>query len=56
METTADELKDRYTQIGEFLRDNDADKAIKDGDEKEIENLIDAGNSGCLCILCYFGV
>lgn len=42
METTADELKDRYTQIGEFLRDNDADKAIKDGDEKEIENLIDA--------------
>ena len=42
METTADELKDRYIQIGEFLRDNDADKAIKDGDEKEIENLIDA--------------
>ena len=42
IETTADELKDRYTQIGEFLRDNDADKAIKDGDEKEIENLIDA--------------
>lgn len=42
METTADELKDRYTQIGEFLRDNDADKAIKNGDEKEIENLIDA--------------
>ena len=42
METTADELKDRYTKIGEFLRDNDADKAIKDGDEKEIENLIDA--------------
>ena len=42
METTADELKDRYTQIGEFLRANDADKAIKDGDEKEIENLIDA--------------
>ena len=42
METTADELKDRYTQIGEFLRDNDADKAINDGDEKEIENLIDA--------------
>ena len=41
METTADELKDRYTKIGEFLRDNDADKAIKDGDEKEIENLID---------------
>lgn len=42
METTADELKDRYTQIGEFLRDNDVDKAITDGDEKEIENLIDA--------------
>lgn len=42
METTADELKDRYTKIGEFLRDNDADKAIKDGDEEEIENLIDA--------------
>lgn len=42
METTADELKDRYTKIGEFLRDNDADKAIKDGDEKEIENLIEA--------------
>lgn len=42
METTADELKDRYTKIGEFLRDNDADKAIMDGDEKEIENLIDA--------------
>lgn len=42
METTADELKDRYTKISEFLRDNDSDKAIKDGDEKEIENLIDA--------------
>lgn len=42
METTADEMKDRYTKISEFLRDNDADKAIKDGDEKEIENLIDA--------------
>ena len=42
METTADELKDRYTKISEFIRDNDADKAIKDGDEKEIENLIDA--------------
>lgn len=42
METTADELKDRYTKISEFLRDNDADKAIKDGDAKEIENLIDA--------------
>lgn len=42
METTADELKDRYTKISEFLRDNDADKAIKDDDEKEIENLIDA--------------
>lgn len=42
METTADELKDRYTKISEFLRDNDADKAIKDGDEKEIENLIEA--------------
>ena len=42
METTAGELKDRYTQIGEFLRDNDADKVIKDGDEKEIGNLIDA--------------
>lgn len=42
METTADELKDRYTKISEFLRDNDADKAIKDGDEKEIENLINA--------------
>lgn len=42
METTANELKDRYTKIGEFLHDNDADKAIKDGDEKEIENLIDA--------------
>lgn len=42
METTADELKDRYTKIGEFLRDNDADKAINDGDEKEIENLIEA--------------
>lgn len=42
METTADELKDRYTKIGEFLRDKDADKAINDGDEKEIENLIDA--------------
>ena len=42
METTAEELKDRYTKIGEFLRDNDADKSIKDGDEKEIENLIDA--------------
>ena len=42
MDTTADELKNRYTNISEFLRDNDADKALNDGDEKNIENLIDA--------------
>jgi len=42
MDTTADELKDRYKNISEFLRDNDADKALNDGDEKNIENLIDA--------------
>lgn len=42
MDTTAEELQNRYTSISEFLRDNDADKAINDGDEKNIENLIDA--------------
>ena len=42
MEVTAEELHDRYTKIGEFLRDNDADKAISGGDEKEILNLIDS--------------
>lgn len=42
METTADELKDRYTNISEFLYENDTDKAIAVGDEKEIDNLIDS--------------
>ena len=42
MEQTLNELKDRSTQMGEFLRDNDADKAIAGGDMKEIDNMIDS--------------
>ncbi len=42
MNQTSDELKDRAKQIGEFLRDNNVDKTIAGGDEKEISNMIDA--------------
>lgn len=42
MEQTANELKDRATQMSEFLRDNDTGKAISGGDEKEIDNMIEA--------------
>lgn len=42
MEQSLNELKDRATQMGEFLRDNNADKTIAEGDEKAIDNMIDA--------------
>lgn len=42
MEQSLNELKDRATQMGEFLRDNDADKTIASGDEKAIDNMIDS--------------
>ena len=42
MEQTASELEDRKKSISEFLRDNKTDSALKNGDEKEISNLIDA--------------
>ena len=42
MTQTADELKDRYRQIGEFIRDNDVSKAIGSGDTKQIDNLIES--------------
>ena len=42
MTQTADELKDRYKQIGEFIRDNDVNKAIGSGDTKQIDNLIES--------------
>lgn len=42
MSQTAEELKDRYRQIGEFIRDNNVDKAIAKGDQKEIDNLIES--------------
>lgn len=40
MTQTLDELKDRAKQMGEFLRDNNVDKTIADGDEKAVDNMI----------------
>ena len=39
---TQDEIFDRRKQVAEFTRDNDANKAIASGDEKEMEKQIDA--------------
>lgn len=41
MKQTADELRDRYKQINDFLKENDASKAIAEGDSKSIDNMID---------------
>ena len=41
MSRTADELKDRYKQIGEFLKNNDIGDAISSRDEKVIDSLIE---------------
>lgn len=41
MEQTADELKDRVKTLGEFLRDNPIEVAIKTKDDKAIANLIE---------------
>lgn len=41
MSRTADELKDRYRQIGEFLKNNDISDAISSNDEKAIDGLIE---------------
>lgn len=41
MNRTADELKDRYKQIGEFLKSNDISDAISSRDEKAIDSLIE---------------
>lgn len=41
MKQTADELQDRYKQINDFLKENDASKAIAEGDSKAIDNMID---------------
>lgn len=40
MTQTLDELKDRAKQMGEFLEENDASKAIAEGDSKAIDNMI----------------
>lgn len=39
---TQDEIFDRRKQVAEFTRDNNANKAIASGDEKEMEKQIDA--------------
>lgn len=41
MKQTADELQDRYKQLSDFLKENDASKAIAEGDSKAIDNMID---------------
>lgn len=41
MEQSAEELKDRAKQISDFLKENDASKAIASGDTKAIDNMID---------------
>lgn len=41
MKQSADELENRKKQISEFLRDQDANKAINSGDTKEIDNMIE---------------
>lgn len=41
MEQTLNELKDRAKQMDDFLKENDASKAINNGDAKEIDNMIE---------------
>lgn len=41
MGQTADELKDRYNSIGDFLKTNDTGRALRSGDLKEIDSLIE---------------
>lgn len=41
LDQSQDELENRKKQIGEFLRDHDASKAINSGDQKEIDNMIE---------------
>lgn len=41
LDQSQDELENRKKQINEFLRDQDANKAINSGDKKEIDNMID---------------
>ncbi len=41
LDQSQDELENRKKQINEFLRDQDANKAINSGDQKEIDNMID---------------
>lgn len=41
MKQTADELQDRYKQLNDFLKENDASKTIAEGDSKAIDNMID---------------
>ena len=41
MKQTADELQDRYKQLSDFLKENDASEAIAEGDSKAIDNMID---------------
>ena len=41
MKQTADELHDRYKQLNDFMKENDASKAIAEGDDRAIDNMID---------------
>lgn len=41
MKQTADELQDRYKQLNDFMKENDASKAIAEGDDRAIDNMID---------------
>ena len=41
MKQTADELQDRYKQLNDFMKENDARKAIAEGDDRAIDNMID---------------
>lgn len=41
MKQTADELQDRYKQLNDFMKENDASKAIAEGNDRTIDNMID---------------
>lgn len=41
MKQTTDELQDRYKQLNDFMKENDASKAIAEGDDRAIDNMID---------------
>lgn len=41
LDQSQSELENRKKQIGEFLRDQDTNKAINSGDQKEIDNMIE---------------